>query len=83
MTEGHEQDFTIENKLEPSQNNDSVQVLNWAITIWEAESFKNRMHKLGQASLSGNLMFLDIDPLKSIKVSEEKDFILAEKIMKI
>lgn len=70
-------------KLKPSQDNDIVQTLNWGVTIWDAKSFKHRMDKLGYASLGGKLNLFDINPLNAIKVSEEKDFILAEKILKI
>lgn len=67
--------------LAPSQNNKTIQILNWAITIWDAKSFSKRMEALGYASLGENRYLYDIEPMKSIKVSEEKDFIFAEKLL--
>ena len=57
--------------------------MNWAITIWDCKEFKDRITKLGYAVLGENRLFYDIDLVKSIKVSYEKDFILAEKILKL
>lgn len=69
--------------LAPSQNNPLITTLNWAITIWDAKSFTNRMIKNGYAVWGNQISFFDIDNLKSIKVSEEKDFLLAERLLKL
>lgn len=67
--------------LAPSQNNERITILNWAITIWETSSFRKRMKKNGFAVLGEKRVFFDLDPIKAIKVSEEKDFYLVEKLI--
>lgn len=69
--------------LAPSQENDLIITLNWAITIWDGKKFKKRMEEKGYASLGDNRLLFDIDPLHAIKISEEKDFVLAEKLLKV
>ncbi len=70
-------------QLAPSQDNKRVYILNWAISIWDAKVFVDRMQKDGYASLGKKRLFFDIEPLKSIKVSEEKDFLFAETILRV
>ena len=67
--------------LAPSQENPVVQVLNWAITIWDAKLFRQRFESLGYASMGGNRALFSIDHLKSFKVSEEKDFDICEALI--
>lgn len=69
-------------KLAPSQNNKKVNTLNWAITIWDCKEFIYRYNNLGYSVLGENRLFYELDYVKSIKVSDEQDFILAEKILK-
>lgn len=68
-------------ELAPSQNNPIIQVLNWAITIWDAKLFKQRYETLGYASMGINRILYPIDHLKSFKVSEEKDFKVCESLI--
>ena len=81
--DGEPVNIDIKNALAPSQDNKLITTLNWAITIWEAKSFTNRMDKNGYAVWGNKISFHDIDQIKSIKVSEETDFIIAENILKI
>ena len=60
----------------------TVKTLNWAITIWDCKSFRKRIKSLGYAVLGDNRLLYELDFIKSIKVSYEEDFILAEKILK-
>ena len=69
--------------LAASQTNKLVTTLNWAITIWDAKAFVSRMKKNGYASLGNNRVFYDLNTIKSVKVSEESDFIVAENLLKI
>ncbi len=69
-------------ELAPSQVNPVVQILNWAITIWDAKAFKERYQKFGYASLGTVRTLYPIDHLKSFKVSEEKDFLVCEALLK-
>ena len=68
--------------LAPSQNNKTISILNWAITIWDAKKFMKSVEDKGYGSLGQNRILFDIDPMHAIKVSEEKDFLLAEKLLK-
>lgn len=68
-------------ELAPSQDNPVVQILNWAITIWDAKAFKQRFHELGYASMGIKRFLYPIDHLKSFKVSEEKDFKVCEALI--
>lgn len=75
--------ININEPLAPSQDNKIIQILNWAITIWDAKEFMKRIETKGYGSLGKNRILFDIDPLHAIKVSEEKDFLLAEKLLQI
>lgn len=68
--------------LAPSQDNEKISILNWAITIWDAKKFMKSVEDKGYGSLGQNRILFDIDPIHAIKVSEEKDFLLAEKFLK-
>jgi CMP-N-acetylneuraminic acid synthetase len=81
--DGEPINIDVKDALAPSQNNPIITTLNWAITIWDAKSFADRMLKYGYAVWGKKISFYDIDEIKSIKVSEEKDFITAEKLLKI
>lgn len=72
----------IDEPLAPSQNNEKISILNWAITIWDAKKFMERIEIKGYGSLGENRILFDIDPLHAIKVSEERDFLLAERLLK-
>lgn len=74
--------ININEALAPSQENKKVTILNWAITIWDTKEFKKRIKKLGYAALGENRLLMDIELIKATKVSEEKDFIFAENIMR-
>ncbi|MDY0193530.1 MAG: hypothetical protein RBR93_08385 [Aliarcobacter butzleri] len=79
--EGEPVNININEQLAPSQENKRVYTLNWAITIWDAKEFTNRMKQDGYASLGKKRLFFDIEASKSIKVSEEKDFLYLEKLL--
>ena len=78
---GNPINIKVDEQLAPSQDNDLVQVLNWAITIWDVKKFKERFDKLGYAVLGENRLLYSIDHLKSFKVSEEKDFQVCEALI--
>lgn len=81
--EGSPININVDESLAPSQINKLITTLNWAITIWDAKPFIERMNKNGYAVLGNNRLFFDIDIIKSVKVSEETDFVFAEKMLKI
>ena len=80
--EGLPVNINIDEQLAPSQDNKKVYTLNWAVTIWDAASFNERMTRLGYAVLGDKRELFEIDVIKGIKVSEEKDFLFAETIVK-
>lgn len=80
---GNPINIRVDEPLAPSQDNEKISILNWAITIWDARKFMKRIETKGYGSLGENRILFDIDPLHAIKVSEEKDFLLAEKLLKI
>ena len=75
--------INVNEQLAPSQSNTEVNILNWAISIWDAHSFKKRYDNQGYAVLGEKRVFFHLDPFKSIKVSNEEDFKLAEKLLMI
>ena len=68
--------------LQPSQNNESIKILNWAVTIWDARKFKSNFQTLGYASLGSNRSLMTISDLQSYKVSNQNDFEICESIIK-
>ncbi|MCP5104490.1 MAG: acylneuraminate cytidylyltransferase [bacterium] len=65
-------------QLAPSQLNPHVHVCNWAVTVWDANKFRERFKKQGFAVFGSKLKLLPIHPLKAIKISVEEDFEMAE-----
>ena len=80
---GNPVNIDLKEPLVQSQYNPLITTLNWAITIWDAKAFSDRMDKDGYAVWGKQISFYEIDEIKSIKVSEEKDFVTAEKILKV
>ena len=81
--DGEPVNIKLDEQLAPSQKNGIITILNWAITIWEVSSFKQRMKEQGFAVLGEKREFLDIEPIKATKVSEEKDFLFAQQLLKL
>lgn len=81
--DGKPVNIKLNEQLAPSQDNGRITILNWAITIWEVSSFKKRMSEQGFAVLGEKREFFDIEPIKATKVSEEKDFLFAEQLLKV
>lgn len=80
--DGRPVNIRLDEQLAPSQENKKVTTLNWAITIWDAKAFTKRMKIHNYAVLGENRKFFDLDPIKGLKVSEEKDFLFAESILR-
>jgi CMP-N,N'-diacetyllegionaminic acid synthase len=81
--DGNPINIKVDEPLAPSQDNEKISILNWAITIWDAKKFMKRIETKGYGSLGEDRILFDIDPLYAIKVSEEKDFLLAEKLLRV
>jgi len=80
--DGEAVNIRLDEQLAPSQENKKITILNWAITLWDAKLFSNRMNTNGFAVLGEKREFFDIEPIKATKVSEEKDFLFAEQLLK-
>ena len=71
----------IDGPLAPSQQNPAVIICNWAVTIWNAAIFRG-LYKHNRSGYFGvHRLFWPLDPLKAVKISEEKDFRLAESLL--
>lgn len=81
--DGEPININVNEQLAPSQNNKVITTLNWAITIWDVNKFKENMESKGFASLGTKRVLFNIESFKSVKVSEEKDFIFAEQLLKL
>jgi CMP-N-acetylneuraminic acid synthetase len=65
-------------QLSPTQDNPSVDILNWAVTIWDVKSFIDNFKETGSAYIGKNRLLHPIDPLHGLKISYEADFHMAE-----
>lgn len=72
----------VEGPLAASQDNEQVIICNWAVTVWNARVFKELYEKNGGGYFGMNRLFWELDPIKAVKVSEEKDFRLAEALLR-
>jgi len=67
--------------LAPTQKNQRVYVCNWAITIWNVSKFRELYSIYRGGYFGEQRIFWPIDPLQAIKISDEKDFRLAEALL--
>lgn len=81
FTGGRAVNINPEGPLAPSQLNPSVQVCNWAVTIWNASTFRELYARFKGGYCGTNRLLWPIDPLRAVKISEEKDFRLAEALL--
>ena len=73
--------FNINAMLPRTQDIPPVQLCAWSICIWKAETFIQSYETKGYAVFSGKVGLFPISPLKSVKISTEEDFVLAEALM--
>lgn len=67
--------------LEPTQRNEPVQILNWAVTIWDSPTFLASYRASRKGYLGTRRLLFPLDPSHAVKISEEADFLLAERLM--
>lgn len=72
----------LNSQLAPTQENPTVNILNWAVTIWDAKAFVKNFDLYGSAYIGKNRLLFPIDPIHSVKISKESDFVLAEALLK-
>lgn len=80
--QGKSLNFDSDDLLPMTQDLEPIQVCVWTICIWKKETFIKAYEEKGYAVFSGNYGLWPIDPIKSVKVSYEEDFLMAEQLLK-
>ncbi len=81
--EGRFVNIDPEGSLAPTQENPKMQICNWAVTIWNGAAFLNNYRRFKGGYCGSRRILLPIDPLHSVKVSDEDDFRLVESLLKV
>lgn len=79
--EGEAVNIVPNGPLAPSQLNPPIAVCNWAVTVWNTAKFRELYARFKGGYCGENRLLWSLDPLRSVKVSEEKDFRLAEALL--
>ena len=74
--------FDVNKLLPMTQDLNPIQLCVWTVCIWRKKTFLRAFEEKGHAVFHGNIGFYSMDPLRSIKISEEHDFQLAEALIK-
>lgn len=74
--------FRTDKLLPMTQDLLPIQLCAWTVCIWNAKKFKAYYEEHNYAVFVGNYGLYPFDPVRSIKVSSEEDFILAELYLK-
>jgi len=70
--------FSTNALLPMTQKLSPIQLAAWTVCIWNAEKFKKHFEEKGFAVFVGKYGLYPFDPIRSLKVSTEHDFKLAE-----
>lgn len=70
--------FSINNKHPRSQDLEPIFALNFAITIWDCEKYKENYEKKGYGVYTGKLGFYETEGYGNIDIDYEEDFLFAE-----
>ena len=71
----------ISKKLPMTQNLDPVQLCCWTVCVWKAKKLRTHFEKNGFGVFVGKLGLYPFDHIRSLKVSTETDFQIAEVVM--
>lgn len=74
--------FDPSDLLPMTQDLEPIQHCAWTVCIWNAKKFKAHFEKYGYAVFIGNYVLYPFDPIRSLKISYEEDFIMAELFLK-
>jgi CMP-N-acetylneuraminic acid synthetase len=74
--------FNPHSLLVKTQDIPPIQICTWSVCVWRAETFIKSYDTTGYAVFSGKVGFYPLSMLKSVKISTEEDFILAEALLK-
>jgi CMP-N-acetylneuraminic acid synthetase len=80
--QGKSLNFDTNALLPPTQDIDPVLICTWNICIWKKSVFVKSYEEDGHAAFGGLIGHWMIDPIKSVKISYEEDFRMAEDILK-
>lgn len=79
--EGLPVNIELDGQLAPTQQNPPVEILNWAVTVWDAAAFERHFEETGSAYIGRRRLLQPIDPLHGLKISQEADFRMAELLL--
>jgi len=74
--------FSDQKLLPMTQELDPVVLCAWTVCIWNRRKFIEKYEKDGYAVFVGNYGLFPFNPIRSLKISEEFDFQMAETILK-
>jgi CMP-N-acetylneuraminic acid synthetase len=67
--------------LPMTQNITPIQICAWSVCVWKAKTFIQSYEEKGHAVFSGEIGLYPLSIFKSVKVSTDEDFMLAEALM--
>jgi CMP-N,N'-diacetyllegionaminic acid synthase len=73
--------FNLDGMLPRTQDISPIQICSWCLCVWNAKTFTKSYENKGYAVFSGKVGLYPFNKLKSIKISTEEDFQLAEAIL--
>lgn len=82
FVEGQAVNIDAEGALAPTQQNPRVQILNWAVTLWDTEVFSRSYRRHGNGYLGSQRLLFPIPPSHGLKISHEEDFRMAELLLR-
>lgn len=74
--------FNINGRLQRTQDLPFINLCAWSVCVWRAVTFIKQYEEHGHAAFSGRVGFYALDRFKSLKISTEEDFVLAEILVK-
>jgi len=74
--------FNPHSMLPRTQDIPPIQMCAWSICVWRTKTFIQSYEKKGYAVFSGKVGFYPLSLLKSVKISTEEDFLLAEALLR-
>ena len=81
--DGQAVNFDRNKQLPRTQDLSPILLCAWPVCIWEKKSFIKSFEENGNAVFAGKLGLYPVSFLTGLKISYEKDFILAEKLMSL
>ncbi|OGW91038.1 MAG: hypothetical protein A3D28_01695 [Omnitrophica bacterium RIFCSPHIGHO2_02_FULL_63_14] len=82
LYQGQPVNFDPRAKLARTQDLPPIQLCAWSVCIWRAKTFMEQYEQHGHAAFSGRVGFYPLNQFKTVKISTEEDFILAEVLVR-